>query len=201
VCGHLHEGRGAERIWWRDDVPGCPDMEERVEYWVDPGAGVGNRKQSLLDLTAKARGEWSGDPAVLPKTRTAASQQCRKAKGHVSFAGTEKAGSPSAEEILHLKDVDSYQKSLAAHTIHRQSKKVAVLRDLATRSAVDDGGERMDERLYLPTEDVDIDDGSIANPKTCVVNAAIMANSWGGPKRLNKPIVVDIDLPVWTGEA
>jgi hypothetical protein len=34
---------------------------------------------------------------------------------------------------------------------------------------------------------------------TCVVNAAIMQNSWGGPKRLNKPIVVDIDLPVWNG--
>ena len=32
---------------------------------------------------------------------------------------------------------------------------------------------------------------------TFVVNAAIMANSWGGPKRFNKPIVVDIELPVW----
>jgi hypothetical protein len=33
--------------------------------------------------------------------------------------------------------------------------------------------------------------------ETCIVNAAIMANNWGGPKRFNKPIVVDIDLPVW----
>jgi len=33
--------------------------------------------------------------------------------------------------------------------------------------------------------------------ETCIINAAIMANSWGGPKRFNKPIVVDIELPVW----
>ena len=36
--------------------------------------------------------------------------------------------------------------------------------------------------------------------ETCVVNAAVLANSWGGRKRFNKPIVVDLDLPVW-GEA
>jgi hypothetical protein len=35
--------------------------------------------------------------------------------------------------------------------------------------------------------------------ETCVVNCAIMANGWPhlGGKRFNKPIVVDIDLPVW----
>jgi Calcineurin-like phosphoesterase len=29
---------------------------------------------------------------------------------------------------------------------------------------------------------------------TCIVNAAIMANSYGGPKQFNKPIVVDMEL-------
>jgi hypothetical protein len=35
--------------------------------------------------------------------------------------------------------------------------------------------------------------------ETCVVNSAIVANGWPhtGGKRFNKPIVVDIDLPVW----
>jgi hypothetical protein len=33
--------------------------------------------------------------------------------------------------------------------------------------------------------------------ETCIVNAAILANSWGGRKRFNKPIIVDIDLPIW----
>lgn len=35
--------------------------------------------------------------------------------------------------------------------------------------------------------------------ETCIVNAAVKANSHGlGMKRFNKPIVVDVELPVWT---
>ena len=39
--------------------------------------------------------------------------------------------------------------------------------------------------------------------ETCIINAAVMASSWphksggGGGKKYNKPVVVDIDLPVW----
>jgi hypothetical protein len=38
--------------------------------------------------------------------------------------------------------------------------------------------------------------------ETCVVNAAIMQKSYPhvGGKKLNKPIVVDIDLPVWNDD-
>lgn len=90
VCGHVHEARGAERIQWS----GSPTEELGCEAWTDPG--IGNKKQSLLDLTARS--------------------------------GT----------------------------------------------ALKVGGE------------------------TCVVNAAIMARSWPGPKRYNKPIVVDLELPVWS---
>jgi len=39
--------------------------------------------------------------------------------------------------------------------------------------------------------------GRLGRRETCIVNAAIMANSWGGKKRFNRPIVVDVDLPVW----
>jgi hypothetical protein len=42
--------------------------------------------------------------------------------------------------------------------------------------------------------------GRLGRKQTCVVNAAILANSWPqrghGGKRYNKPIVVDIDLPI-----
>lgn len=40
----------------------------------------------------------------------------------------------------------------------------------------------------------------LGRQETCIVNAAIMASSWPhgpGGKRFNKPIVVDIDLPMW----
>ncbi|KAH8723018.1 Metallo-dependent phosphatase-like protein, partial [Phaeosphaeriaceae sp. PMI808] len=59
VCGHIHAGRGAERITWaplshtHNPPIGQPttSLVESVEHWNDPGAG--NKKLSLLDLTAK----------------------------------------------------------------------------------------------------------------------------------------------------
>jgi len=43
--------------------------------------------------------------------------------------------------------------------------------------------------------------GRLGRKETCIVNASIMARSWGnGPKQYNKPIVVDIDLPLWKPE-
>ncbi|KAF6804602.1 calcineurin-like phosphoesterase [Colletotrichum sojae] len=49
VCGHVHEGRGAERVSW--DL-GVDFGEDGVDSWQDPGAG-GN-KQSLVDLTRRS---------------------------------------------------------------------------------------------------------------------------------------------------
>lgn len=119
VCGHRHQGRGVERVRWRLDGPhaqdtrnqrrvahdrGAHDMEESTEAWID--AGLGNKKQSLFDLTAKGR-----------------------------------------------KPLDNHDDLL----------------------------------------------GRMGRKETCVVNAAIMATSHAGPKRFNKPIVVDIDLPMQDG--
>lgn len=43
--------------------------------------------------------------------------------------------------------------------------------------------------------------GRMSRKETCFVNAAIMARSYDrGPKRFNKPIVVDLDLPIWHEE-
>lgn len=43
--------------------------------------------------------------------------------------------------------------------------------------------------------------GRLGRSETCIVNAAIMARSHGnGPKRYNKPIVVDLELPIWREE-
>ncbi|KAI8933408.1 hypothetical protein NX059_010023 [Plenodomus lindquistii] len=56
VCGHIHDARGVERVGWADDAVG--DRAEgkagsmaSVEHWTDPG--LGNKKLSLVDLTAK----------------------------------------------------------------------------------------------------------------------------------------------------
>ena len=47
VCGHCHEGRGAEIVCWSDEA----EAEHGVTEWTDPGSG--NKKQSLFDLTGK----------------------------------------------------------------------------------------------------------------------------------------------------
>lgn len=47
--------------------------------------------------------------------------------------------------------------------------------------------------------------GRMGRQETCVINAATMASSWphksSGGKKYNKPIVVDLDLPVWDNES
>lgn len=45
VSGHCHEGRGAQIVRWGDDST----IVQSVTTWEDPG--IGNKKQSLLDLT------------------------------------------------------------------------------------------------------------------------------------------------------
>lgn len=51
VCGHIHEGRGAERVLWDYPSLSANNGESSVRYWIDPGHD--NKKQSLLDLFAK----------------------------------------------------------------------------------------------------------------------------------------------------
>ena len=60
ICGHVHEGRGAERILWDLDCPNVKFKERATGYWTDPSLGVGNRKQCHLDLSAKSLAPLNG---------------------------------------------------------------------------------------------------------------------------------------------
>ncbi|KAM4064347.1 calcineurin-like phosphoesterase [Hirsutella rhossiliensis] len=54
ICGHVHDGRGAERVTWDTDADaGCDfAFPEKSTYgWTDGGAG--NNKLSLVDLTGR----------------------------------------------------------------------------------------------------------------------------------------------------
>ncbi|MCJ1446021.1 MAG: hypothetical protein MMC23_006526 [Stictis urceolatum] len=125
VCGHVHEGRGAEKIEWEIDETEGLVRAGRVERWVD--LSEGSKRDAKVDLR-KGRGregEWVCE------------------RGRV----------------------------IGADEGEREGKE---------REWVDAGG-RLD-RL-----------------ETVVINAAIMATSWPyrkGEGRFNKPIVVDLDLPV-----
>ncbi|PVH84759.1 ser/Thr protein phosphatase [Cadophora sp. DSE1049] len=57
ICGHVHEGRGAERVLWNPE--NTKYKEDRVVRWEDPGRN--NKKSSLVDLTAKGRNPLDND--------------------------------------------------------------------------------------------------------------------------------------------
>ena len=61
VCGHCHEGRGAEVVCWSDEA----EAEHGVTEWTDPGSG--NKKQSLFDLTGK-KARVATPPATAKET-------------------------------------------------------------------------------------------------------------------------------------
>lgn len=158
VCGHVHEGRGVERVRWDTlGTTGTPYAELGVDRWDDPGAAPGSRKLSLVDLTA--RGGWGrplgNDGAPLrhgsPADRLAQSSSCR----------------------------------------HFEDGCATALPGFGTRGV---GGNpdvsvRCDRRALCCR---------MGRKETCVVNCAIAATSWPhqGGKRFNKPVVVDLDLPV-----
>jgi hypothetical protein len=177
----MHEGRGAEIVKWHSGLPTAKFLEESVEYWEDPGGGVGNRKQSLVNLTVPS-------PNSPVNNITLAT---RRLAINAAFSGEGKGVLPSGEEVGRLADVDSYRKSLKANL---GGGKKATLRGLAERSEKDGGSKGV---VYSGGEA----EAGHGRGETCVVNASILANSWGGPKRYNKPIVVDINLPVWNGDA
>lgn len=54
VCGHMHSGRGVERVIWSDES--ADQKEVSIETWQDPGGTEGSKKLSLVDLTGKKKG-------------------------------------------------------------------------------------------------------------------------------------------------
>jgi hypothetical protein len=55
VCGHRHEGRGGQWLWWSKH----DGVVEQSMVWTDPGAS--SKKLSLMDLTGRRQGlgSWS----------------------------------------------------------------------------------------------------------------------------------------------
>lgn len=161
ICGHVHEGRGAERVRW--DILGTSgttyaELLSSVERWKDPGAGPGNNKLSLIDLTARG-GKRPLDNDGSPLRR--------------GWSADQRA-----------------QEGVCQH----DEKEGAALPGFGTRGL---GGNpavsaRCDRRALCCR---------MGRRETCVVNCAIAATNWPhtGGKRFNKPIVVDLDLPILEG--
>ena len=206
VCGHLHEGRGVEKVRWSIDdnaavaasasaaTPLAPFAEESTRVWVDPGRGDGNRKLSAVDLTAAGNfcldHGGSGVAVGLDGTDEG------KILGAETQEHVQRSGDADAEDGLSLvrksaalKEVDA---SLCGDMVKAKAKSKSTnpRNSSAFTPVADDRGTNQ----VWSRNDME---ARLGRRETCIVNAAIMANSWGGPKRFNKPIVVSIDLPVW----
>lgn len=159
VCGHVHEGRGAERIKWDiQGASGAPYTELGVERWEDPGAGPKNNKMSLVDLTSR------GGTRPLDNDGSTVGQG-----GDAQGQGQGQGGA-----CEHFADASA-----------------TALPGFGTRGI----GGNPDVSVRCDREALC---GRMDRRETCVINCAIAATNWPhiGGKKFNKPIVVDLDLPV-----
>ncbi|CRL27279.1 Metallophosphoesterase [Penicillium camemberti] len=171
VCGHVHEGRGYERVRWRGKLsntetetetqPGSDSVDHVTRGILPP---VGSKKQSLVDLTGKRDERLDNGGFSHPGQRQhdlAKTQPISSASpGSESSAGVPKKASPQHSSSAHP--------SLGAGSPGSSSR----------------GFDSALETL---------------RKETCIVNAAVVSTSWPhqGGKRFNSPIVVDLELPVW----
>ncbi|KAL7922178.1 Metallo-dependent phosphatase-like protein [Trichoderma austrokoningii] len=178
VCGHIHDGRGAERVLWDLKNTTKPYAERVSIAWEDPGAD--NNKMSLVDLTGKT----SKMPALANDGLH---------PGRSSYEDDDQQTANTTRS-----DISSQQGSSVA----------AQEKSGRDRSSGDDGDDSISGEHAVgyggdPEFDVGCDYEALAGrtgrKETCVVNAAIMKGSYphADGKLFSKPIVVDLFLPVW----
>lgn len=172
VFGHIHEARGVERVMWNLAGSGDECLTESVEGWEDPGQG---KKQSMVNLSGKG-----GRP--LDNCSGLTRQTCNPELS--SQAPTKRLGNDHGHGVLEAFDIKSpsFLEGVAGEATMIRGQKVVV-------------GGAIECRQSLPVPDVE--DGE--RRETVMINAAFV-----GPHHLktmfNKPLVVDVDLPVWAGD-
>ncbi|KAI0896342.1 Metallo-dependent phosphatase [Annulohypoxylon nitens] len=172
LCGHVHEARGVERVCW--------DLSNKfVRYkelantfqWEDPG--VGNEKNCLVDLTIRGGLALDNDGSKVPSSISSLSPlPCESTPvAHVANGSM----TMTQPETRGMTGAMSEGASPGLGTRGLSG---------SPTSARSDGPGLI---------------GRLGRRETCIVNCAIQAASYPhtGPRKLHKPIVVDIDLPVW----
>jgi len=183
VCGHVHEGRGAEKVKWKLDLPYAPFLEEKTTSTSEaPLANDGARSGAACANQVSFSGETRHDDK-----KEAAADDDDDDDFATSFTHTVIA-TPSNASLPSRLDARS----------ERATSHANVQPNSPDSSSV--GVQEHFSRLHQ--QNVAALSGRYGRQETCIVNASIMAQSWGrGPKRLNKPVVVDMDMPAWKEES
>jgi hypothetical protein len=161
--------------------------EKSVEAWQDPHPDLASAKISLVDLTARGGkrpldfgdDDDDDDSALLPLG----------AEGGGGGGGASDPPDP-AQRVPHGPSPPPGPES--RDTVGSGGDPTGRVED-DPDSSTDTGGRA--ESTGQPTTR----GRRTGRRETCVVNCAIVATGWPhtGGKRFNKPIVVDLDLPVW----
>jgi hypothetical protein len=178
VFGHIHEARGAERVRWNLDTPENGCLEEGVVIWKDNGAGT--NKQSRVDLTRKGGCPLDNSSAL---TRT--------------------PGFPMRDIGWQPDEADVLQPGLRSSTscLEGVANSEAGAKAMSGATIAYRQGPPLHSGIGLLSEpDVYFDERRRARRETVMVNAAFRGARSADQKTFNKPIVVDVDLPVWSYE-
>ncbi|KAL4933695.1 metallophosphatase domain-containing protein [Aspergillus undulatus] len=205
ICGHVHEGRGYERVNWgrqagigvgtgkaegegEGEGGGEGEAEETVKGILPP---QGSKKQSLVDLTGKR-----------------APRLDNNGLHHHHHAG-ELFPSPNPTSDSQARNPDvlifppqsrntKYESDLGQNQSQDQDPDQA--KRLSQTSSTKLGSELQFQTTAQTAAAAADADTQAQRRETCIVNAAIMATNWphpGGRKFHPGPIVVDLELPVW----
>lgn len=175
ICGHVHEGRGYERVRWRGELTSAEtETETQAKYasvdCITHGIlpPVGSKKQSLVDLTGKRGPRLDNEGFSHLGQRQHDLPPVTRAMSTASPWSGSRAGVPEKASPRNLRNT---YPSLGAG---RPNSSIRGF-DYALQSL---------------------------RKESCIVNAAVVATSWPhqGGKRFNSPIIVDLELPVWQDE-
>lgn len=189
ICGHIHEARGVERVKWSPGASSPTNRRtvETTEYWKDPGAG--NKKISLVDLTAKVGRSLDNAGRltrhVLPDSARDRLRGQRDAvaqhEGPRQLHGVEESNPTSSLEDIAL---------CSEAGVERWTSKAGGAIECRLGSEVGRSSE-VDAHTDAPQQQQQ-------RNETVMINAAFLGPRIAGKAmEFNKPIVVDVELPVW----
>jgi hypothetical protein len=183
VFGHIHGARGVEVVRWNDDAAENGRLEEVIEVWKDPGDG--NSKQSLVDLTGR-RGRRLDNSGALTHCSSDISltpDALRPVLG----------GQPDVPGDVELDILKSTSRLTGC--AEGEARQRAMLDDKHAHYCQDAAASDVGSAAL--TSDVEGTKGRRARRETAMINAAFAGQRLRGrPGLSNKPIVVDIALPV-----
>lgn len=176
VFGHIHEARGVERVRWNLQSPCNGSLTEGVEVWEDQGTG---KKQSMVNLSVKGRRPLDNHSGLTCKMQRPKHLARDKPLG---------GGVSGLAGVTQPFEIDSTSSLEGVAGEVRGGIKFLAGGAMEHRQGVGEVGAEHEA-------DVEADE----RRETVMINAAFL-----GPHHLkttfNKPIVVDVDLPVWVTE-